>query len=268
MRLPNLENDVDWDSLVAGMDVVVHLAAIAHRSHADSLDYTQANRTATANLVQACRRQGIKRLIFMSSIGAQAGSAADHVVTEIDEPRPITAYDRAKLAAEEEIRLSGVPFSILRPVIVYGPGAKANIALMMRIATLPLPLPFGAFKNRRSLLSIDNLIQAVVLCLDDRATLDQTFIVCDREPITLAEMFVTLREATGESPRLFSIPPTAVKAVLIAAGRQPLWDRIGRELVASSAKLQKAGWSPEIETRAGLRAMMGPSSDESPFRSD
>ena len=147
VRLPNLEHGVDWDSLVAGMDVVVHLAAIAHRNHADSPDYMQANRVATANLVQACRRQGIKRFIFMSSIGAQAGSAADHVVTEIDEPQPMTAYDRAKLAAEEEIRLSGVPFTILRPVIVYGPGAKANIALMVRIATLPLPLPFGAFKN-------------------------------------------------------------------------------------------------------------------------
>ena len=262
MRLPDLENnDVDWDPLVAGTDVVLHLAAIAHRSHDDSSDYTQANRTATANLVQACRRQGTRRLIFMSSIGAQAGSAADHVVTEIDEPRPITAYDRAKLAAEEEIRFSGVPFTILRPVIVYGPGAKANIALMMRIASLPFPLPFGAFKNQRSLLSIDNLVQAIFLCLEDRATLNQTFIVCDREPITLAEMFATLREGAGQSPRLVSIPPAAVKAVLVAAGRQPLWDRIGRELVASSAKLQKAGWSPEVETRAGLRAIMNPSSN-------
>ncbi|THD49792.1 MAG: NAD-dependent epimerase/dehydratase family protein [Bradyrhizobium sp.] len=259
VRLPNLEDEVDWDPLVAGMDIVVHLAAIAHRSHADGLDYTKANRTATARLVQACRRQGIKRLIFMSSIGAQAGSAADHVVTETDEPQPITAYDRAKLAAEEEIRLSGVPFTILRPVIVYGPGAKANIALIVRIAGLPLPLPFGAFKNRRSLLSIDNLIEAIILCLDGPATLNQTFIVCDREPITLAEMFVTLREAAGHSPRLVSIPPTAVKAMIVAAGRQPLWDRIGRELVASAEKLQKAGWSPKVETKAGLRAMMAPS---------
>ncbi len=258
VRLPNLESVVDWDSLVAGIDIVVHLAAIAHRSHADSPDYAKANRIATVNLVQACRRQGIKRLVFMSSIGAQAGSAADHLVTEIDEPRPITAYDRAKLAAEEEIRLSGVPFSILRPVIVYGPGAKANIALMVRIAALPLPIPFGAFRNQRSLLSIDNLTQAIVLCLDDPATLNQTFIVCDREPISLADMFATLREAAGKPPRLVSISPAAVKAVLVAAGRQSLWDRIGRELVASSAKLQKAGWSPKVETRAGLRAMMNP----------
>jgi nucleoside-diphosphate-sugar epimerase len=256
MELPDLEQDVNWEPLVAGMDIVLHLAAIAHRSHADSGDYARPNRVATASLAQACLRHAIKRLIFMSSIGAQAGSAADHVVTEIDEPSPMTAYDRAKLAAEEEIRRSGVPFTILRPVLVYGLGAKANIALIMRVAALPLPLPFGAFSNRRSLVSIDNLSQAILFCLDGPATLNQTFIVSDTEPITLADMFATLREAAGRSPGLISIPPLAVRAMIVAAGRQALWDRIGRELVASSANLQKAGWSPQIETKAGLRAIV------------
>ena len=256
VRLPDLENEVDWAPFLDGIDIVVHLAAIAHRSHSDNGDYAKANRVATANLARACGQHGIKRLIFMSSIGAQAGSAADHVVTESDEPWPITAYDRAKLAAEEEIRRAGVPFTILRPVIIYGPGAKANIALIMRIAALPVPLPFGAFRNQRSLLSIDNLVQAIMVCLDGPETLNQTFIVCDGEPITLAEMLTTLREAAGRPPRLISVPPLAVRAMVIAAGRQALWDRIGRELVASSANLQKAGWSPQVETKAGLRAMV------------
>ena len=263
VELADLESDVDWEPLVAGMDIVVHLAAIAHRSHADSSDYARANRIATASLAQACQRHAIKRLIFMSSIGAQAGSAADHVVTELDEPWPITAYDRAKLAAEEEIRRSGVPFTILRPVIVYGPGAKANIALVMRIAALPLPLPFGAFKNQRSLLAIDNLVQATILCLDNPAALNQTFIVCDPKPITLAEMLATLREAAGRAPWLIPVPPLAVRAMIMAAGRRSLWDRIGRELVASSDKLQKAGWIPEIDTKAGLRAMVRANVDAS-----
>src|SRR5437762_3071680 len=249
-QLPDLGSDVDWNSLVADMDIVVHLAAIANRGRADRSEYDKANRIATAELAKACRLQRVKRLIFMSSIGAQAGSAADYVVTESCEARPVTGYDRAKLAAEVEIGLSGVPFTILRPVIVYGPGAKANIALITRIAALPLPLPFGAFKNRRSLLSVDNLMQAIVLCLDSSATLNQTFIVCDREPITMAEMFATLREAGGHSPRLISIPPPALRTIIVAAGYWQLWDRIGRELVASSEKLILAGWSPQIETRA------------------
>jgi nucleoside-diphosphate-sugar epimerase len=262
-ELPDLENEIDWTPLLDGMDIVVHLAAIAHRSQTDSGDYARANRVATASLAQACRQHAIKRLIFMSSIGAQAGSAADHVVTELDEPWPITAYDRAKLAAEEEIRRARVPFTILRPVIVYGPGAKANIALIMRIAALPLPLPFGAFRNKRSLLSIDNLVHAVMVCLAGPETLNQTFIVCDPEPITLAEMLTTLREAAGRPSRLLPIPPLAVRAMIMAAGRQSLWDRIGRELVASSDKLQGAGWLPQVQTKAGLRAMVRATVDAS-----
>jgi nucleoside-diphosphate-sugar epimerase len=255
MELPDLENKVDWAPLLDGMDIVVHLAAVAHHSH-DNRDYARANRVATTSLATACRHHAIKRLIFISSIGAQIGSAADHVVTEIDEPWPITAYGRAKLAAEEEVRRSGVPFTILRPVIVYGPGAKANLALILRVAALPLPLPFGAFRNQRSLLAIDNLVQAIIVCLASPETLNQTFIVCDREPITLAEMLSTLREAAGRPPRLFPVPPLVVRVMLIAARRQSIWDRIGRELVASSANLQKAGWSPQVETKAGLRAMV------------
>src|SRR4030081_1389725 len=73
VELPDLENEVDWEPLVAGMDIVLHLAAIAHPGHVDDSDYTKANRIATAGLAQACRRHMIKRLIFMSSIGAQAG---------------------------------------------------------------------------------------------------------------------------------------------------------------------------------------------------
>jgi UDP-glucose 4-epimerase len=106
------------------------------------------------------------------------------------------------------------------------------------------------------LLSIDNLVQAITVCLDGPKTLNQTFIVCDSQPITLADMLTTLREAAGRPPRLISVPPLAVRAMVIAAGRQALWDRIGRELVASSANLQKAGWTPRVETKAGLRAMV------------
>jgi nucleoside-diphosphate-sugar epimerase len=127
-----------------------------------------------------------------------------------------------------------------------------------------VPLPFGAFRNQRSLLSIDNLVQAIRLVLDGPKTLNQTFIACDGEPITLAEMLATLREAAGRRPRLISVPPLAVRAMVIAAGHQALWDRIGRELVASSANLQKAGWSPQVETKAGLRAMVRATLDAPP----
>lgn len=256
VRLPDLTSEFEWAPLLEGVDIVIHLAGIAHRGGKETSGYDKVNRAATARLARACVGRGIKRLIFMSSIGAQAGSAADTVVTENQEPMPATAYDRSKLAAEEEVRGAGVPFTILRPVLVYGPGAKANIALMVRLASLPVPLPFGALKTRRSLLSIDNLTSALIFCIETPATVDRTFIVSDPRPIGLSDMIATLRDAAGRTPLLFPFPPAVLKALLLALGKRPLWDRLGRDLVASSAELQALGWVPPVETEEGLRQMM------------
>jgi nucleoside-diphosphate-sugar epimerase len=258
--LPDIAAPIDWDPLVAGTDIVVHLAGIAHRQGGEAVNYDQANRGAAVDLAQACLRHPVQRLIFLSSIGAQAGSAADHVLTETDDPRPVTGYDRAKLAAEAAIRACSVPHSILRPVIVYGPNPKANMALLMRIAALPVPLPFGALTNRRSLVSVDNLVGAVVACFDSPATLNETFIVADPAPMTLAEMFRVLRAALGRPDRLLPVPPALIRAAILLSGRGALWDRIGRDMVADSSKLQRAGWQPAIATEQGLRAMVQASS--------
>lgn len=256
VRLPDLAGPVDWSSLVEGNDVVVHLAGIAHRGGVDETLYDKAIREATANLADACHARGVNRLIFVSSIGAQTGSSADRIVVETDDPQPATAYDRAKLAAEQAVRLSGTPFVILRPVIVYGPGAKANIASLLRIANSPLPLPFGAFHNRRSYVALQNLVQAITLCLESSATLNETFIVADPAPLSLAEVFTVLRHAQCRSPQLVPVPQWAIKLPLTLMGRGQIWERIGGELVASSQKLQDAGWRPEFDTRAGLLAMV------------
>jgi nucleoside-diphosphate-sugar epimerase len=256
MQLSNLEEEVDWAPFVDGMDIVIHLAAIAQSGGLPSDSYDRINRDATAGLVRACLNHNIKRLIFMSSIGAQTGSAADVVVTELDEPKPINHYGRSKLAAEVEIQRSRLPYTILRPVIVFGPGVRANFALLARLASLPIPLPFGAFDNERSLLSIDNLVEAVMFCLSTPQTLNQVFIVSDPQPVTVAEIFATLRKGAGQPARLFPIPPVAIKLVLTALGRSALWHQIGRPLVASSAKLQQSGWRPKVGAKEALQAMM------------
>jgi nucleoside-diphosphate-sugar epimerase len=248
--------EIDWDVLLAGIHIVVHLAGIAHYPLPESVDYDQVNRGAAVTLAKACLRHSVRRLIFLSSIAAQTGAAADNILTEANEPRPETAYGRSKLAAELEIAHLGVPFTILRPVIVYGPTASANIRLLMRLAASPWPLPFGALGNRRSLLAVENLALAIMHCFDGPDTLNQTFIVADREPITITDMFIVMREAAGRSSRLISVSPSAIKALITAAGMGEFWQRIGRELVVSSAKLENAGWRPQIETKEGLGAMM------------
>jgi UDP-glucose 4-epimerase len=133
----------------------------------------------------------------MSSVRAQCGPAVPEVLTESTPPAPTDAYGRAKLAAEREIAALPGPHVILRPTLVYGRGVGGNMGALIRLARLPLPLPFGAMRNARSLLAVENLIEAVVLALTSEALLNGTFLVADATPLSFAEILAHLRRGAG-----------------------------------------------------------------------
>jgi UDP-glucose 4-epimerase len=192
----------------------------------------------------------------MSSTRAQAGAAADAPLTENADPQPTDAYGRSKLAAEAAVRESGVAYTILRPTLVYGPNPKGNLASLMRLAALPLPLPFGAFSNRRSLLALDNLIAAVRFALEDPRAANETFLVADPEPISLAELIALLRSAAGRKPWLVPILPALLSASLGLVGKRDMAERLAGTLIADPSKLLAAGWEPVTDTKTAITAMV------------
>jgi UDP-glucose 4-epimerase len=198
---------------------------------------------------------GIKHLVFMSSIRAQSGPASGSILRETDAPRPTDFYGRSKLAAEDAVRSAGVPFTILRPVLIYGPGVKGNFARLLALARKPWPLPLGLCRNRRSLLARRNLIDAVHFAVASPAAKGETYVVADPDPLTLAEIVTALRAGEGRAPGLLPVPPGLMALAAGALGRTEEWQRLGGTLVADPAKLIQAGWKPALETRAGLAAL-------------
>lgn len=257
VALPDLAMPVDWTPLLSGMDAVIHLAGIAHAGRdIPETQYDRVNRAATESLAQAASASDIRHFIFVSSIRAQTGPAADTPLNESDPPRPTDAYGRSKLAAEEAVRRSGVPYTILRPVVIYGPGAKANMASLIRLANSPLPLPFGAFRNLRSLLAMDNLVSAVRFMLARPGADNEIYVLADPAPVTFAEIILTLRAALGRRPRLFDVPPALLTGILRVFGQSSLSERLAGTLVADAHKLRMAGWRPAVDTRRGLTGMV------------
>ena len=251
---PDLAEPIDWPPLLAGIDAVVHLAGIAHTRGIAEDRYDRINHRATAALAIAARRAGIGHFVFVSSIRAQSGPAADHVLTEGDAPAPTDAYGRSKLAAEAAVAAAGVPFTILRPVLIYGPGQKGNLSALARLASLPGPLPLGAFANRRSLLGVGNFVAAILFVLKNPATRGETYVVADPRPIALADIVAALRTGLGRKPGLIPMPARLIEIAARAIGGGALWERIGGELIADPAKLIAAGWSPDPDTTAALTA--------------
>ena len=249
----DLASPVDWEPLLAGVNAVIHLAGIAHvGSDISEAVYDRVNHIATAQLASAARQCGVKRFVFISSVRAQSGPTADRVLTEADEPAPTDAYGRSKFAAEAAVRASGVPYTILRPVLIYGPGVKGNFAALLRLASSPLPLPFGTFRNRRSLLSRDNLIAAIQFVLADAASSGEVYLVADVEPMSLAGIIASLRRGLGRSPGLINVPPYLVGTALRITGRRSLWSRLSGDLIVDPNKLIRAGWRPSTDTHAAL----------------
>ena len=256
-RIGDLAGDIDWPPLLAGMDAVVHLAGIAHIGTDVSEDtYDRVNHLATAALARAAATAAIKRFVFVSSIRAQSGTHAGHPLTESGPPRPTEAYGRSKLAAEEAVRASGVAYTILRPVLVYGRGAKGNLASLLRLTRLPLPLPFGRLSNKRSLLDVDNLIAAIRFALETERAANETFIVSDPQPVSVADIVTISRAAMGRNQNLIAVPPNLFAGVFTLAGQQDKWERLAGSLEAPPAKLLAAGWQPVTDTKSGLTALL------------
>jgi nucleoside-diphosphate-sugar epimerase len=258
MQHPDLAQAFDWRPLLQDVDQVVHLAGIAHTGRGvDRAAYDRVNRQATARLAMAAAQASVKHFVFVSSIRAQSGPAADHALTERDDPAPTDAYGASKLAAEEAVRGSGVPFTILRPVLLYGPGVKGNLALLARAAATRLPLPVKDFANRRSLLGIDNFISALAFVLATPATIGETYVVADPGiPPRLSDVFVMMRQARGRRAFIMPMSPDYIELPLRLFRRADVWHRIGGNLRVDAGKLIAAGWRPAHDTRGGLTAMV------------
>jgi UDP-glucose 4-epimerase len=241
---------------LAGVDAVIHSAGLAHAMSGLPEDvYRAINTDATIGLARAAARAGARRFVFLSSIRAQSGPVASSVLTEGLPPEPTDMYGRSKLDAERGLAETAIDWVALRPVLVYGPGVKGNMAALLRLAQLPLPLPLGRLAGRRSLLSVDNLVDAIDVVLRAPAPLKRPLIVADPEPLTLPEMIAALRAGLGRKPGLVPVPSWLVDQAFRLTGRAEMYQRLAGSLVADPAALKALGWTPQVPTAAGLEAL-------------
>lgn len=249
----DLANPSNLAQALRGVDYIVHSAAIAHAmSGRPDDDYRTINTAATVALARAGAAAGVRRFIFLSSIRAQAGATADQVLSEETEPAPTDAYGRSKLEAEQALAAIGLDWAALRPVLVYGPGVKGNLAALFKLAHRHLPLPFAGMRAKRSLLSIENLSTAIQTLIALDASPNRALVVADTSPVSLAEIVTAYRRGLGRSPGLFYVPPALFSSSLALIGKRETADRLVGSLVADASALRDLGWRPEIYTLSGL----------------
>ncbi len=235
VAIPDLET-ADWPAMMDGIDAVIHLAAIAHIGPSVPDDaYERINHQASVVLGRAASASGhVQRFIFMSSIRAQTGVSSNVPLHIGLPPQPTDAYGRSKLAAEQDLaRLPDLAVTSLRPVVIYGEGAKGNVATLLKLARTGLPLPIGGLMAKRSYLSLDRLVSTVIAALESETPVTGPQIVADPEAKTLAEFLDHLLDLeathTGDpriKPRIWDVPEWLLR-MIIKPVMPDVWGKLG-----------------------------------------
>jgi nucleoside-diphosphate-sugar epimerase len=254
----------DWSAALNKIDVVIHLAARAHVLNEDaavsSVKYNDVNVLGTLNLANQALQHGVKRFIFMSTIkvlGEQ--TVLGKPFTEDDIPKPQDNYGRSKLEAENGllsiVQSSSMDVVIIRPVLIYGAGVKANFASLLKSIQSGFPLPFGLIQNKRSLIYLGNLVSLILHCISHPAAGNQIFHASDGHDVSTPELMQACAFALGVKLRLLSVPQPILELSARLVGKQTLANRLCGSLQVDNKKARHLlGWQANISLAEGLKA--------------
>ena len=253
---PELEAKADWSGLLQDVEVVVHAAARVHMMNDQATDplseFRRANTEGSLRIARQAVEAGVRRFVFISSIKVNGEeSPADRPYSADDVVAPVDPYGVSKHEAEQALlalaRETGLEVVIIRPVLVYGPGVKANFQSMMRWLDRRLPLPLGAIHNSRSLVFLDNLVDLIVTCLQHSAAAGQVFLVSDGAPLSTTQLLRRMGLALGKPARLLPISAVWLQLIARLLGRPAIAQRLCGSLCVDIEKTRRLlGWEPPV----------------------
>lgn len=239
---------------LSDVDVVIHLAAIAHRSGlgAEENSIFQANLDMTRNLFTSVVRRSGAHFVLVSSIGVNGNATTDRPFSPLDKPNPQEAYASSKLDCELYLVGAsaelGTTYSIVRPPLVFGPSAPGNFGRLVRLVERQIPLPVGAVNNRRSLVGVDFL--AAILCdvAIANAVSNQILLVAEAQVLSTAQIVTAIGEGLGRRVQVFPVPSHVMTQVSRILRVQDAWMKLSASLEIDTSSLANFGWKPEGST--------------------
>lgn len=254
-----------WDKILGGIDVVIHLAGRAHilNDRADNpLEaFRKINTEATISLARSAAAAGVKRFIFISSIGVNGNVSGTRPFSVHDVPCPHSPYAHSKYEAELALKTisesTGLQTVIIRPPLVHGPGAPGNFQKMVQWLERGVPLPFGAITgNRRSMVGLDNLVDLIVTCLEHPRAANETFLVSDGVDVSTADLLQRLGRGLGVDPSLLPVPVAVLRLVARMTGRSDLAQRLLDSLQVNIEHTCKTlDWKPPYSVEEGFASI-------------
>jgi nucleoside-diphosphate-sugar epimerase len=258
----NINGQTKWNEILFGITTIVHLAARVHilkDTSPEALEtFRSVNVAGTLNLARQAFELGVKRFVFVSSVGVNGSQTLlGKPFTEVDLPNPVNPYALSKWEAEKGLLQiayeTGLEIVIIRPPLVYGYNAPGNFGYLTRMMKLGWPLPLDSVNNQRSFVALENLLDFILTCVNHSQAVNHTFLVSDGQDLSTRDFVRGMANAAGVPVRMLPVPVFVLKAGGVLLGKVDVVDRLCGNLQVDISKARiLLGWTPPLTVEAGL----------------
>lgn len=257
----DITDEAGWERAMTGIDVVIHIAGLAHEGAQERPgDLMRVNAEGTATVSKAAVTAGVKRIVMLSTSKVVGDESSGRILRDSDPILPPEGtYAISKWQAEQNVReaLKGTrtSYTLLRTVLVYGPGVKANFRAILKLVFKGVPLPFLMVRNQRSMMYVENLASAFLAVAAHPAAANQSFLISDGDNLSTPRLIRLIARGFGKRHRMFPVPTFFLAALGNAVGKKAIVNRVLRSLEVDSSRLSVlTGWKPPYSPEQGIQA--------------
>jgi len=260
-RVGDIDASTDWHDALVDCKTVIHTAARAHimsdPAQNPLVEFRRVNVEGTLNLVRQAIEAGVKRFIFISSIKVNGEGESSRAYRFDDTAAPEDDYGLSKWEAEQGLKAlcseSAMELVVIRPPLIYGPGVKGNLALLAKVIDKGLPLPLGAIKNQRDMLSLNNLIDLIKTCIEHPAAAGQVFLCCDNQPVSTPQLIKLIASGRGKNAHLWPLPIFILNMLACLTGKQAMVKRLSSDFrIDIRHTMDTLDWEPPFSVAESM----------------
>ncbi|OWM30417.1 NAD-dependent epimerase/dehydratase family protein, partial [Vibrio parahaemolyticus] len=244
-----IDASTDWSNCFEGVDAIIHLAGLAHNKSYTDAEYRAVNTDGTLRLALKAAEAGVKRFVFVSSIGVNGTNSYDSAFLPSDVADPHNSYAQSKHEAELGLwdisKQTGLEVVVVRPTLVYGPNAPGNFGMLTKLVNSIPFLPFGLANNRRDFISVGNLVDLLIVCAKHKNAPGNIFLASESNTISTRDFVNAI--AAGQDRKVFQIPiPVSfMRLAGLVIGKSAMIEQLFGNLEVDSSNLKDIlNWTP------------------------
>ncbi|MUJ37258.1 NAD-dependent epimerase/dehydratase family protein [Aliivibrio fischeri] len=256
-----LDSKTNWQGAFNQIDSIIHLAGLAHSHSFTNDDYQSVNVDGTLHLAREAAIAGVKRFVFVSSIGVN-GTTTQQVPFSVDsEPKPHNAYAQSKYDAEIGLKKiadeTGLEVVIVRPTLVYGPAAPGNFGALTRLVNKVPVLPFGLVSNKRDFISVQNLADLLVTCVNHPNAAGHTFLASDGKAVSIKDFSNAIAKGLNKQLIQLPVPVWCMRLAGKLVGKSIMVEQLVGDLEVDSSNAQEVlGWLPPYTMQESMHSLL------------